>query len=80
MQWQYAFDRGDFRWLDPAYRISVVPQRALLAIRMFEQFGSYAAAARGAIKSFGCLSLCQKYGKVRHPIVAKEAQLCLHED
>lgn len=46
MQWQYAFDRGDFRWLDPAYRASVVPQKALLAVRMFEQFGSYAAAAR----------------------------------
>lgn len=45
-QWQYAFDRGDFQWLNPAYRASVTPARALQAVRTFEQLGSYGAAAR----------------------------------
>lgn len=46
IQWQYAFDRGDFRWLNSAHRASVSRERALQAVRMFEQLGSYGATAR----------------------------------
>ena len=47
IQWQYAFDRGDFRWLNSAIEHrSVERERALQAVRMFEQLGSYGAAAR----------------------------------
>ena len=45
-QWQYAFDRGDLGWLDPAYRASADSGRALEAVRAFEILGSYSAAGR----------------------------------
>ena len=81
IQWQHVFDRGDFRWLNSAHRASVSPERPLQAVRMFKQLGSYGAAARECgLKILGCLSVCQKYGKVQHPIVAKRARLSLHED